>query len=64
MKTNPQRPENPEQEIEKLKSQIRLMAVAIQDGHDRAEAQQRILAQHERRLERLERLASGVNEQN
>jgi hypothetical protein len=51
-------------ETERLKQQLRLLAIAIQRATDRADLQQKILEQHEARLALLEAQAQGVSTQN
>ena len=51
-------------EVDRLKQQLRLLAIAIQRATDRADLQQKILEQHEARLALLEAQAQGVSTQN
>jgi hypothetical protein len=51
-------------ETERLKQQLRLLAIAIQRATDRADLQQKILERHEARLALLEAQAAGTNAQN
>jgi hypothetical protein len=56
--------ERPEEEIRQLKLANQAILKALQTANDRAEQQQKILLQHERRIEILEAYIRGENEQN
>lgn len=61
---NPRQPERPKEEIRQLRLANQAILKALQTANDRAEQQQQILLQHERRIEMLEAYIRGEHEQN
>lgn len=59
-----QQPQRPDEEIRQLKRANQAILKALQAANDRAEQQQQILLQHERRIAILEAYIRGENEQN
>lgn len=55
---------SPDEEIKQLKRANQAILKALQTANDRAEQQQKILLQHERRIAILEAYIRGENEQN
>jgi len=56
--------DSPEEEIQQLKQANQAILRALQTANERAEQQQQILLQHERRITILEAYIRGENEQN
>lgn len=61
---NGRQPDKPREEIRQLKLANQAILKALQTANDRAEQQQQILLQHERRIAILEAYIRGENDQN